>query len=369
MATGIDTLHQRFWVRRSPEERLLLLCTRQRLDRQQEAEITKLCNNHRLSWETVLATAVAHQVSPLVFHNLAQCEMASKADMPDKPDMPEGVRNAFHHEMVGNLAAKDAMAGALGNALGWFRLHDLDVMLVKGTALDHRVYEEPWYTISGDIDLLLRPSDEPIGKELWSKLVEMNAGRPVIDVHRGRHPDLVMNGVLPVDFTRIWADAEQTTVGEQPAWLMAIEHELVCACINSCRKRYFRLKSLCEIAELIRRYPDLSFDAVAQRATDWRCRGIVYTALVATKIAVGCELPEDLGQKLGFAGMSGSLLRFLLARMSFSSLPRLYRSRRVLGKNLGRSLALPYASLGWWRGLGSLRVAGSQMVRQPAGST
>ena len=58
MATGIEALHQRFWARRSPEERLLLLCTRQRLDREHEAEITKLCNNDRLSWETVLATAV-----------------------------------------------------------------------------------------------------------------------------------------------------------------------------------------------------------------------------------------------------------------------------------------------------------------------
>jgi hypothetical protein len=357
--TNIAQLRDQFWRLRSVEERLLLCCARQHLDAGWQARILEVCDAERLSWQRVLATAIAHQVSPLVFHNLGQCH-----DVVAK--MPEATRNAFHMEMVGNLSAKEAMADALHKALGYFEEQGIDVMLVKGTSLDHRVYQQPWYTISGDIDLLLRPNQDPsqgIDPHVWSRLVEMNAGRPAIDVHQGRHPDLVMNGVLSVDFGRIWAEAEQITVRGRRAYLMTAEDELVCACINSCRKRYFRLKSLCEIAELIRLHPNLSFDGVAERAAAYGCRGIVYTALLAAAIAVGCALPDDLQQSLGVSRPKNSLLRFLLVRMSFSSLPKLYASRRLLGKNLGRSLVLPYASLGWWRALRSVWVAGSQMAK------
>ena len=72
---------------------------------------------------------------------------------------------------------------------------------------------------------------------------------------------------------------------------MAPEDLLISLCINSCRKRFFRLKHLFDIAETVRRL-DLDWDRLAANAREDRCEGIVYTALHVASETLGCRIPD-----------------------------------------------------------------------------
>jgi hypothetical protein len=70
------------------------------------------------------------------------------------------------------------------------------------------------------------------------------------------HHDVTMNGVLPVDFQAIWQEAVAVDYRGERTLVMRTEDLLLAVCINACRKRFFRLKSLFDIAEIVDEYQD-----------------------------------------------------------------------------------------------------------------
>jgi hypothetical protein len=66
---------------------------------------------------------------------------------------------------------------------------------------------------------------------------------------------------------------------------------LLSLCINSNRKRYFRLKSLCDISESIQENPGISWQQVADRARAFQCENIVFIAVLVTSLTTRCNLP------------------------------------------------------------------------------
>lgn len=350
----LDELRQEFWRRRSPEECVLLACSTQgmsEVDRQRLRDAVA----RGVDWDVVLHAAVRHQVAPLLFENLNGCDDVAAL-------LPATVTAAFHHATMRNMAAKQDSARALDEALTWFAARGFEAMLVKGTALDHRLYDRPWYTTSADVDLLLRASGGSVDAEVYARIVALNGQRPQVDVHVDRHPDLVMNGVLPVDFAAIWADARPSRVGAHPVLLMRVEDELLAACINACRKRYFRLKSLCEISGLVARSPDLDWPELCRRARAWQCQRIVYAALLAAALGTGCAVPGDLRVRLGIHRPRALLLERLLVRLGFGTLPTIHRHRLLFGKYFSRWLLLPYASMSCGQTLRGVGIALRQML-------
>lgn len=130
---------------------------------------------------------------------------------------------------------------------------------------------------------------------------------------------------------------------------------LISACINSCRKRFFRLKSLCDIAEIIYRYSEIKWDELIRRTKEYQCNNIVYTALLVTKTTLGCKLPEEMFDKLIDSTSRSIIIRYLVHHFSrnislSSSYPYFKKSKK---NNLGRkahfSLVLPYATYEWYQ--------------------
>jgi hypothetical protein len=351
------TLASELWKRRSAEEQLLFCFSRAQLTDAWRQPALDIVRRSPVAWERVLEIAVLHQVTPLIYRNL-------QASPEIVTELPQSVLERLRQSVVLNIQRKQKLQVALEKALEFFNGYRIDVLLVKGTALDQRLGAEPWWTVSQDVDLFLsgRWHDHP--QEVIAHLVALNQQKPPVDVQCEKHSDLDMNRLLPIDFESILATARPTTVGEHRALMMAIEDELVCTCIQSFRKRYFRLKSLHDLTALIELYGELSWEVVARRAREWRCSWMVYTALRAAEAAVGCPVPVDLRQRLAVPWLRVKVLDDLIARMSFSSLETLYDDRTVRGKRLGKGLWLQYASqpLGQlWR---SLRIVSKQMATQ-----
>jgi hypothetical protein len=274
--------------------------------------------------EKLAAIAESHGVAPIVGANL-------KA---------ENLQRAFFE----NVLIKAQEAERVARGIARLREAGYQVMLLKGLALDLLVYREPWVTTSRDADLLLRP--EP-GRRLSDdeRAVRRSLYRSGIECDLLTHHDVDMNGALRVRYDRIWDDARTVDFHGQEAFVMSPEDLLISLCINSCRKRFFRLKHLFDIAETLDRL-DLDWGRLAANAREDRCEGIVYTALHVTSETLGCDVPAGALEALGVPRSRVLLIRRLVAR---------YLRRGSL--DFPPPAWLPYASYRPEQALRSLRVA------------
>jgi hypothetical protein len=216
-------------------------------------------------------------------------------------------------------------------------------MLIKGAALDCCVYKNADYILSDDIDIIIHATREDITP---GKLKEINdfLYNQGIEYEFLTHHDLDVNGILPIDFESIWENAEQAEYHRYPVLLMDTTDLLISLCINSSRKRYFRLKSLCDISETIQTKQNLSWQQFAERACSFQCENIIFTALLVTSLTTGCNLPAGWEENFGVQPFRQKLIKttvnYLIKRLSFYPYP--FSGISILGRPFHLSLILPY---------------------------
>ncbi|HKI04870.1 MAG TPA: nucleotidyltransferase family protein [Thermoanaerobaculia bacterium] len=312
----------------TPEDRLLCLCARQEFLPAHQEAVERLCRDQALRWDRAVAAAERHGVLPIVGANLRRCGAG----------LPAAVAERLEAAIFENAAVRERDADRLATGLARLREVELEAMLLKGAALSLAVYEEPWVVASVDIDLSLRPGpgwEKGKGEE---KAVRRALYTHGVECDLEGHHDVTMNGTLPVDFERIWREARPVRFRGVDAWVMSPEDLMISLCVNACRKRFFRLKALFDVAETLRRGEALDWPRLAGLAREGHCEGIVYTALVAARETLGARLPPGALETLRLSPpRAGALRRMIAAFLRFGS----------LGDRSGRALALTltYASL------------------------
>jgi hypothetical protein len=328
-------------LKTSPEDKLLFACARQNFLPVHQKTVLDICRNAEIKWDVVYAIANVHGIAPLVHSNLSQCATTDLG-------IPQDIADRFKRLAFGNVFRKEKTAAQLTKMLSFFNQKSIDVMLIKGAALDILVYDHPWYTISGDVDFIARPKRAEVADEDKAKIHALRQGFPS-ECDYFEHHDVTMGGVLPIDFQRIWDEATRIKFRERDVFVMSPEDMLISICINSCRKRYFRLKALCDIAETINKYADLKWEELTSKARAYDCHTIVYAALLVTHMTVGCKLPQDVLDGLAPSPTRAAIIRYLSQRMSWSSLSSLYSGKKVLGRRASLSVLLPYATYRWYQ--------------------
>jgi len=341
----------------APEDKLLFACCRQNFTERHQQTVTDFCRTAAVSWPRVYATALEHGVAPLVYLNLRQCPTSAL-------NLPHETATQLKQRAQENAVFKQRLAEQICRGLAFFHEMGIDAMLIKGAALDALVYDNPWYTTPQDIDLVIRTHRAELSDGAQQEVVQFFHGSG-IEFDYFEHHDVVMNGVLPVDFHRIWADASRIEFQGQAAWVMSPEDLLISLCINSCRKRFFRLKSLCDIAETAGKYSDrLNWPGLIRKARAYGCTGIVFAALWVTQMTVGCRLPDALLDGLNLNPIRARIIRVLSQSMCPAAFSSLHSGRRVLGRRIDVSLLLAYATYGWpqvWRKMGYVWRTRSQV--------
>jgi hypothetical protein len=321
-----------------PEDHILFACTRQDFTDEHKQAVLEISRKYLLSWETVFSKAEQHGVAPLVYLNLCQGEGLGL-------EIPESIVNRYRLFAMRNTVRKEQRVQRTLQALEYFNAQSIDVMLIKGAALDLLVYGHAMLITSNDIDFVLKRRREELSPDEIQQIMN-DLHQSGIEFDFYSHHDVTINGALPVDFERIWQEASRIDYRGQPAWLMSPEDMLISVCINSCRKRYFRLKSLLDIAETLRKMDAIRWDLVVEKSRQYDCQNIVYTALLVSRETLGCALPPGALHSLGVnplrAGLINSMVRFLIRYSSLPAAPNAGRS--LLGKQLHASLVLPYAS-------------------------
>lgn len=308
------------------EERILFAVTRQDfLDEHREIVET----SGPVRWDELAATAERHGVAPIAGHNLRKCGISGLG-------MPAEVADRLERAFFENALVKAQEAERLAQAVRRLRDAGYQSMLLKGAALDLLVYREPWVTTSKDADLLLRPEGRLSQDERELRRLLYRSG---IECDLHRHHDLDMNGVLPVRYDRVWAAARPVSFHGSEAFVMAPEDLLLSLCVAACRKRFFRLKCLFDVAETVEK--GLDWDRFVLRAREDRCEAIAYAALLAASRTLGARVPVEVPARLGIPWIRRALIQGLVAR----------------GTLISPSPFLPYASYRWSQALRSVRIA------------
>jgi hypothetical protein len=321
-----------------PEDRVLLACTRQNFQEEHQQAVLEISRKHSLSWETIFSKAEKHGVAPLLYINLCQSKGLDVS-------IPEPIVNRYRLYAMRNTVRKEQRVQRTFQALEYFNAQSIDVMLIKGGALDLLVYDHAMLITSNDIDFVLkRRREELLPAQIQQIMNDLHGSGIEYDFYS--HHDMTINGALPVDFERIWREARQIDYRGQPVWVMSPEDMLISLCINSCRKRYFRLKSLLDISETLRKTDALRWDTVVEKSRLYDCNNIVYTALLVSDQTLGCRLPPGALHSLGVnparAAVIQSIVKFLIRYSSLPAAP--ISGRSLLGKQLHASLVLPYAT-------------------------
>jgi hypothetical protein len=312
------------------EDRLLLLCARQDFQSEHRHAVGEICRGGTIHWDRLLATAESHGVLPIVGANLRRCDVSLSAEVAGRLELA----------ILENAALKERDADRLAAGLAALREVELEALLLKGTALDLLVYDEPWVAVSRDIDLSLRPTGpgwaKGKGREKEVRWALYSHG---VECDLEGHHDVTLNGVLPLDFGRIWRDARPLSFRGQAAWVTSPEDLLVSLGVNACRKHFFRLKALFDLAETLRRGGPFDPARLAAIVREGRCGAVVAAALLAARELLGADLSADMLSALGVSRPRAGLLRLLVAAFrrwgSFAG-----HSPRLLGQ------ALVIASLG-----------------------
>jgi hypothetical protein len=330
------------------EDTIVCLCARQNFEPIRQQRLIAICQNRTIKWNAVYAAAEQHGVTPLVYVNLRKSQR-------EGTDIPEAALNIFKRSCIHNVLVKQDTAAVLEKVLALFSQKGIDVMLVKGAALNLAVYEQPWYTKSADIDLVIKARKGEIPEADHREIVDVLEGfnyryrrfKEHIEYDYYEHHDVTMNGILALNSERIWQESRRLRVNGQVVFVMAPEDMLIAAAVNSCRHRFSRLKFLCDVVAIIDKFPELNWDSLISKSREYKCNVIVYTALSVTQMTLGCPLPPGVLSDLKVNPVRATMIRCLANPLyrSMSLATWTWRSEgRLFGRGFSWPLVLVYAT-------------------------
>lgn len=302
------------------ENQVLWLCARKDFRSTYQDDTVRIIKQGDINWDKFYNTALQHKVAPTIVANLLKLKNQGIT-------LPKNLIEKHRINVAFQLAYRNNLMQDIERILEYFAIKKVDVLLAKGAALNLTVYDNSMQYIPGDLDIMLRNKRANISnKEDQADITFFKSLNYYPEWERFEHHDLSINHILPIDFHKIWQNAIPIKVGKQGAraFIMCPEDMLLFACINACRKRYFRLKSVCDIAEIIDFYPSLNWKKLVQDAQTYQCQTIVYTALLVTQLTVGCNFPETIFRDLGINPAKAFVIRklanFLIEQVPLSEL-------------------------------------------------
>lgn len=192
----------------------------------------------------------------------------------------------------------------LGEFLGRAREAGLEVLILKGLAVERLLYPEPGLRVGVDVDLLLRPGMEKrmagvmnrLGgargerNRFWNSETWVTSNRMTLDVHYGTP--------WGRRFSHLWRESQELTVDELSVHTLGPEDLfLYLSCHVGVHHRYApKLIWILDLKLLLERVP-LRWDLLLRRARSLGCRDLVHRAVRIVRSVYGLRtsVPESMG--------------------------------------------------------------------------
>ncbi len=330
-----------------PEDRVLYLLSRQQLDKTACQELRTCARSGHIDWAYILRIVTLHKIGPLACHHLGSLDVEAS--------LPQWMVSRLRQRRMDNVIRKKGSRQVLAAILERLAACRLDVMLLKGEAYNQSIYRHSWFVEQSDIDLLFRMPRQAIDSALLAEVTRYIEGfneqssqyKEHIEYDFFAHHDIVLNGIARVDFGQIWQDASAVDYLNQRVYLMSREDMLIGATLNASRKRYFRLRSLMDINEIVLNTPDMDWAKICSRMAVFEVGPFAYAAMRATQATVGLSLPREVWDALPVASrkrcLIDGMMTYLLQRYDLAQL-NADLPRSIFGRRFNRLLLLTYAA-------------------------
>ncbi|MGE5374369.1 MAG: lasso peptide biosynthesis B2 protein [Bacteroidota bacterium] len=305
------------------EARLLTLCARTNVSASDEAKILALLDRE-IDWELLVRLAYDHQVVPLLYRTL-------ESVAPGK--MPVAVKAELKGQIQVYIQGNLSLTQELIHLLRVFASNGIPVIPYKGPVLAASIYHDLSVRSFGDLDILVREEDvlrtidmlvasgyeiirpnsllrtEENARSSWIRhlvydspwayqVVLWNPARQgIIELHWRVTPRYVFSASPK----SLWGDLRPVALSGGSFPSLSPENLLWYLCLHATRHKWTELRWVCDVAELLREYPDLDWQQVTTRAARLGVERRLYLSLLLAKNIMEVPLPRHIEEKISSA--------------------------------------------------------------------
>src|SRR5262245_12619263 len=287
-----------------PEVQLLLDCARTCLDIKRANRIKTLVSKD-IEWVSLLRAARGHGMMPLLYRSLnSTCPKA----------MPKPILEELREHFYANAGRNLFLAKELTKLLHLLQSHGISAIPYKGPALAAFVYGNLAFREFGDLDILvqqrkeykraqyvLTAQDYRLIKEFeWESTLVHDGGTFAVDLHKGM---TACEFSCPLNFEYLSERLQRIAVAGTEVPTLSPEDTLIMLAIQVTKdsgSRYFQLAKICDMAELLRAYPDLDLAQVLRQARRLGGERMLLFSLRLANNLLGAVLPREIISQMRF---------------------------------------------------------------------
>ena len=257
-------------------------------------------------WARVEDLAYRHGLTSLLNHHLSAASYSS---------VPPDVRSRLQQDHSANVRLSMVQTGELLGVLELLEASEIQPLAYKGQAVSSLLYDPPSLRVAADIDLLVRPADVAtahatlvrngyapsavLSQAQKRKLVAASSSFVFLSPHSGTIIDLNW-GLVPPCFSfslpveEFWPRQMSFMLQGRPIPTPAPEDLLAALCIHGSKHLWEMAKWLCDVAELIREFPEVDFDRILAAAAKGGYRRPLLLGLALAADLLDAPVPESV---------------------------------------------------------------------------
>lgn len=315
----------------SGEATLVLYCVRMTGDPPIQERVERIISTG-VDWTKVLAVVRANGILPSFRENILRY-------CPEK--IPSSIRAQLQQEFHHRAAESLGYARELPRVFSALQQHGVRALAFKGPALAQQLQHKLSLRQCRDLDIFVERGElndaiaalESAGyRTVWPENQNL-PGMLQTDKHillvagtGGFKVEIHWSLALPgsrfrVYFNDLWSRREQISVLGSSIPIPAKEDMLLILCFHAAAHNWGSLKWICDIAEFVRRYPNLNWQWLLRYARQLGCCRILLTGVTLARDAMGIPLPEVLECEARADKAVGKMRADVLGRFFIGALP------------------------------------------------
>lgn len=309
-----------------PEAEVLLACARTRLDPATATRVQALLEAE-IDWTELLQLARSQRVMQLLCHNL-------HAAYPQA--VPEAVRDRLQRAFLSAAHHNLLLTGELVRLLELLERHGIPAIPFKGPLLAERIYGNLALRPFSDLDILVHRQDLRRARDLLvadayqsSDAPGAGAGAPrprrrndcQLRRRDGKVTVELQCGIFrwpihyPPDFAHLWERFEFVELAGTTVRNFLPEDLLLNLCVHGAKHRWDRLVWIVDVAELVRRYPDMDWNRLTGQARARGARRMLWLGLLLAQTLLDAELPASIIRQIHTDDVTRSLATQVCRRL------------------------------------------------------
>lgn len=296
----------------SPEVEMVLRCARTIFDTENTEDIHTLLHSD-LDWVKVTRLAVRNGVAPLLYKSLL-------STFPEA--VPQDVLIQLKEYNLLNLQSNLYLTNELVAILNFFAENEIQTIPYKGPILTESIYGNLGLRHFSDLDIIVHKHDVKNAKEVllsqgykltWPKIQLSEKQETshiqekynyqfireddeiIVELHWTVTPNYFS---FPQDTVWLWQRLEHVTLLSTSVLTFAPEDYLLILCVHGSNHCWIRLTWICDINELIQKYPSLNWDQLIDESNTQGCERMFLLGLLLAHELFETDLPDVIWESL-----------------------------------------------------------------------